>query len=61
MPVYLLDSNVLSEIMRSPRGLAARTFERKAIESGSRLLTSIIVACEMRYGKKRIRTSCTTS
>jgi tRNA(fMet)-specific endonuclease VapC len=50
MPVYLLDSNVLSEIMRSPRGLAARTFERKAIESGSRLLTSIIVACEMRYG-----------
>jgi len=50
MPVYLLDSNVLSDMMRNPHGPAARTFERKASEPGSRLQTSIIVACEMRYG-----------
>jgi len=50
MPVYLMDSNVLSEIMRNPRGSAAQIFERKATEPGTRLQTSIIVACEMRYG-----------
>jgi tRNA(fMet)-specific endonuclease VapC len=50
MPVYLLDSNILSEIMRNPGGPAARAFERKASEPDSRLQTSIIVACEMRYG-----------
>jgi tRNA(fMet)-specific endonuclease VapC len=50
MPIYLLDSNVLSDMMRNPRGPAARIFERKASEPGSRLQTGIIVACEMRYG-----------
>jgi tRNA(fMet)-specific endonuclease VapC len=50
MPVYLMDSNVLSDIMRNPNGRAALIFERKVFEPGTRLLTSIIVACEMRYG-----------
>ena len=50
MPAYLLDSNVLSEFMRNPKGHAANTFRRKASEPDTRILTSIIVACEMRYG-----------
>jgi tRNA(fMet)-specific endonuclease VapC len=50
MPVYLLDSDVLSDMMRNPRGPAALVFESKATEPGTRMLTSIIVACEMRYG-----------
>lgn len=50
MPVYLLDSNILSEIMLNPAGHAARVFERKAFEPDCNLQTSIIVACEMRYG-----------
>ena len=53
MPAYLLDSNVLSDIMRNPDGPAASMFERKAFDSDSSLLTSIIVACEMRYGVAR--------
>lgn len=50
MPVYLLDSNILSDIMRNPRGSSARVFERKAFAPDTALVTSIIVACEMRYG-----------
>lgn len=50
MPAYLLDSNVLSEIMRNPHGDAAQVFRRRELEPASRMLTSIIVACEMRYG-----------
>jgi tRNA(fMet)-specific endonuclease VapC len=50
MPVYLLDSNVLSEIMRNPQGPAAVIFERKAFDPGAKMVTSIVVACEMRYG-----------
>jgi len=50
MPIYLLDSNILSDMMRNPQGSAARIFERKASEPGSSLHTSIVVACEMRYG-----------
>jgi tRNA(fMet)-specific endonuclease VapC len=50
MSAYLLDTNILSDIMRNPEGSAARIFERKAFEPGILLLTSIIVACEMRYG-----------
>jgi tRNA(fMet)-specific endonuclease VapC len=50
MAVYLLDSNVLSEIMRNPRGAVARTSRRKEDDPNSRILTSIVVACEMRFG-----------
>ena len=50
MPAYLLDSNVLSDIMRNPHGSASQVFRRKEADPTSRLLTSIIVACEMHYG-----------
>jgi tRNA(fMet)-specific endonuclease VapC len=50
MPAYLLDSNVLSELMRNPHGQSAATLRRRAVEPNTVLLTSIIVACEMRYG-----------
>jgi predicted nucleic acid-binding protein len=33
MPIYLLDSNILSDMMRNPQGSAARIFERRASES----------------------------
>ena len=50
MPAYLLDSNILSEMMRNPHGDAARAFRGKELDPASRMLTSIVVACEMRYG-----------
>ena len=57
MPVYLLDSNILSDIMRNPQGLAAVVFERKAFDPVAQMVTSIVVACEMRYGVAKNRST----
>ena len=49
---YLLDTNILSELERHPRGLVAK----RVLEVGQeKVCTSIIVAAEIRYGlaKKR--------
>ena len=44
---YLLDTNILSDLMRNPQGAAARRYHQQADEQ---LCTSIIVAAELRYG-----------
>lgn len=44
---YLLDTNILSDLIRNPEGLV---FHRIAEVSESSVCTSIIVACEFRYG-----------
>ena len=44
---YLLDTNILSQLVRQPQGPVA---ERIAGIGEDRVLTSIIVACELRYG-----------
>lgn len=44
---YLLDTNILSDSIRNPSGLAARRIEQVANQD---LCTSIIVAAELRYG-----------
>lgn len=45
---YLLDTNIVSELIKNPRGLLAETM----LASGRDryCCTSIIVACELRYG-----------
>jgi tRNA(fMet)-specific endonuclease VapC len=44
---YLLDTNILSHLVREPQGVVAA----KIAEVGEdNVVTSIIVACEMRYG-----------
>ena len=50
MRFYLLDSNVLSELMRNPRGTVAQKLEGVAADADAHLITSIVVAGEMRYG-----------
>jgi tRNA(fMet)-specific endonuclease VapC len=50
MPAYLLDTNALSELVRHPDGSVAAMYRVKAKDPESILLTSIIVACEVRYG-----------
>jgi tRNA(fMet)-specific endonuclease VapC len=50
MPTYLLDSNALSELVRNPQGPVGREFQLKTLDRKAHMLTSIIVACEMRYG-----------
>jgi len=44
---FLLDTNILSDLIRNPQGLAAQRLSKVAPES---ICTSIVVACELRYG-----------
>ncbi len=44
---YLLDTNVLSDLLRNPEGQVARKI---ALVGEAKVCTSIIVACELRFG-----------
>ena len=44
---YLLDTNALSEVVKQPAGAVAR---RIASAGEENICTSIVVACELRYG-----------
>jgi len=44
---YLLDTNILSDLLRNPDGLAAHQIQRVGHHA---VCTSIVVAAEMRYG-----------
>ena len=48
---YLLDTNVLSDLIKQPDGNAARKIT--ALEDEDMYCTSIIVACELRYGAQK--------
>lgn len=50
---YLLDTNALSELVRHPHGPVAQAFRLKEKDPDCRLLTSIIVACEVRFGLEK--------
>lgn len=47
MSGYLLDTNIISDMIRHPDGLAARRIEQVGPKE---IFTSIIVAAELRYG-----------
>jgi tRNA(fMet)-specific endonuclease VapC len=47
---YMLDTNVISELMKNPRGKAAKRVARVGEDN---ICTSIIVAAELRYGCAR--------
>lgn len=47
MSLYLLDTNILSDLIRNPRGAAA---QRIGAVGENRICTSVIVAAEFRYG-----------
>jgi tRNA(fMet)-specific endonuclease VapC len=44
---YLLDTNIISDVIRNPSGKAARRIERS---DPKEIFTSIIVTAELRYG-----------
>jgi tRNA(fMet)-specific endonuclease VapC len=44
---YLLDTNILSDLIRNPQGKAARRIAKAGEDN---ICTSIIVAAELRYG-----------
>lgn len=45
--LYLLDTNILSHLVRQPQGPVARQI---AAVGEDNVLTSVVVACELRYG-----------
>lgn len=47
---YLLDTNILSNLIRDPRGPVAA---RLAEVNEAAVFTSIVVACELRYGARK--------
>ena len=47
---YLLDANTLSDFIRNPTG---RVNKRLAVIGEATVCTSIVVACELRFGAKR--------
>ncbi|HEX5719648.1 MAG TPA: type II toxin-antitoxin system VapC family toxin [Thermoanaerobaculia bacterium] len=47
---YLLDANILSEFIRNPRGLVSK---RLAVVGEATVCTSIVVACELRFGARK--------
>ena len=47
---YLLDTNILSDLVRQPQGAIAR----KIVECGEETVcTSIVVSCELRFGAQK--------
>lgn len=52
--LFLLDTNIVSDLVRHPGGLAARAVARVG---ESRVFTSVIVAAELRYGATKRNSS----
>lgn len=49
-PGWMLDTNALSEVIRNPRGHVG---ERLAHADPGAVCTSVVVACELRFGARR--------
>ncbi|MDI1347224.1 MAG: type II toxin-antitoxin system VapC family toxin [Pseudolabrys sp.] len=55
MTRYLLDTNILSDLIRNPQGKAARRIGKQIGKAGeASVCTSVIVAAELRYGCAKI-------
>lgn len=49
-PAWMLDTNTLSDLIRNPRGMLV---QRLSATDPDALCTSIVVACELRFGARR--------
>ena len=49
---FLLDTNILSDLVRRPRGVVARHIHEHGEQA---VCTSIIVACELRFGAAKLQ------
>ena len=54
---YLLDTNVLSALIRQPQGPVAATLARRGYGT---VCTSIVVAAELRFGARKLRSKALT-
>lgn len=51
---YLLDTNILSDLLRNPDGSVARRIAEKGEET---VCTSIVVACELRFAAEKTQSA----
>jgi tRNA(fMet)-specific endonuclease VapC len=49
-PAWMLDTNALSDLIRNPRGELVRRLSKAGPDA---VCTSIVVACELRFGAER--------
>jgi tRNA(fMet)-specific endonuclease VapC len=53
-PLWLLDTNIISALMRDPRGVVADQLKQKLLRvEGAKIATSAIVDCELRFGLEK--------
>ena len=50
---YMLDTNILSALEKNPKGAVARVLAEREALPDTNLETSIIVACEVRFGVQK--------
>ena len=51
MTRYMLDTNIISDLIKNPQGRAAKRVAKQVTKAGEdNICTSIIVAAELRYG-----------
>ena len=50
MTLWLLDTNIVSQLVKDPFGKVAQRVE---VAGGDEICTSIVVACELRYGAEK--------
>lgn len=54
---YLLDTNILSDLLRNPGGEVAHKIAKLSVEEQELVSTSVIVACELRFGAAKKRSA----
>lgn len=53
-PLYLLDTNVMSDMMRNPLGNTVQRFRKVlADHDAATVCTSVVVECELLFGLRR--------
>lgn len=57
-PLWMLDTDTLSDLIRNPRGPLV---QRLSVTEPNAICTSIVVACELRFGAKRKGSSTLTN
>jgi len=57
-PTYLLDTNILSDLVRNPKGIITKKIQEIGESS---IFTSIIVASELRFGARKKESTRLTS
>lgn len=59
-PLWLLDTNILSSVIKRPHDLAGQRLREQADLRPGAMVTSVVVECELLFGAKRIASAALT-